>query len=221
MELKEALVQRKSIRGYLKRSVPQETVREVLCLASRSISSVNCQPWEFVVLTGETLKKVSTDNAVCFREKLPTDIPDIYGLEGAYRKRQVEIGKALLQSMGIAREDKERRAWWTERGFRFFDAPVGILLCIDTSLDQTLFRTEIGCIAQSITLAAMEFGLSTCVANQPAMYQRGMHQYAGVAENKKALLGIALGYEDESFAANHVISTREDIDAITLWRGFT
>lgn len=220
MDLREAIETRKSIRGYMNRPVSREDIQGVLKLASRAISSVNCQPWEFVVLTGDVLKKVCEDNIACFREKLPTDIPDIYGLDGIYRKRQVEIGKALLQSMGINKDDKERRIWWTERGYRFFDAPVGILICIDVSLNENLLRTEIGCIAQNIALAAMEYGLSTCVANQPAMYQRGMRRYAFVPENKKAILGVAIGYADESFAANHIVSTREDIDNLTTWCGF-
>lgn len=220
MELKEAIQSRRSIRGYLDQGVSREIIHAVLELASRAVSSVNCQPWEFAVMTGDVLKKVCDENIACLHEGAPVEIPEIHGFEGPYRKRQVEIGKALLQSMDIAREDKEQRKWWGERGYRFFDAPVGILVYMDTSLDEGIFRFEIGCITQNIALAAMEYGLATCVANQPAMYQRGMHKYLGIPENKKAAIGIALGYPDWTFPANQVISTREDVNQLTKWYGF-
>lgn len=41
----------------------------------------------------------------------------------------------------------------------------------------------------------------------------------GIPEGKRIVTGISIGYEDPSFAANAVISPRENIDDITEWFG--
>ena len=51
MELKEAVMKRRSIRGYLDTPVSREVIREVLELAVHAVSGVNSQPWEFYVST--------------------------------------------------------------------------------------------------------------------------------------------------------------------------
>ena len=55
MELKTAILQRRSIRGFLDRAVSRDTLEEVLKLAQRAVSSKNSQPWLVHVVTGEPL----------------------------------------------------------------------------------------------------------------------------------------------------------------------
>ena len=45
MELREAILQRKSIRGFLDKPVARDTLEEVLKLAQRAVSGKNSQPW--------------------------------------------------------------------------------------------------------------------------------------------------------------------------------
>ena len=122
--------------------------------------------------------------------------------------------------MEVAREDKEKRLWWAQRGFRFFDAPAVIILYMDSSLDQAACRVEMGCVAQNICLAAMEHGLGTCVENQAINYQKALRRELGISDDKCFITGIAIGYPDWDFPANNVISTRVDISENTKWFGF-
>ena len=122
--------------------------------------------------------------------------------------------------MGIERSDRERRHWWLQRGFRFFDAPAVILLYMDEHWDEMSHRFEMGTIAQNLCLAAMEFGLGTCVEYQAVMYQRGIREQLGLPAGKRFACGIAIGYPDDSFPANQVVTPREDVDAMTHWYGF-
>ena len=62
MELTNAILQRRSIRGFRPDPIPQETLRQVLELASRAVSAQNTQPWEFAVVTGEPLKALRRAN---------------------------------------------------------------------------------------------------------------------------------------------------------------
>ena len=218
MELKEAILTRRSIRGYLPDPVPQEVLRDVLKLATRAVSGQNVQPWEFVVLTGDALKAVAAENIVDLENDRDPDYPDPpLAEEGLDRARF--IGRQLFTSMNIERGDKERRNWWLQRGFRFFDAPAVILLTIDKKWASD-YRFDIGCVAQSICLAAMEYGLGTCVESQAVTYQRGVRELMGIPDSKEFVYGIAIGYPDPEFPANAVITPREEVDNVTHWYGF-
>lgn len=220
MELKTAINERKSVRGYKPDTVSKDIIKEVLTLATRAVSAVNCQPWEFLVITGEILqdiKKANMEDLHLGREEDKKDSPLPAGI---YTTRSKEIGKSLLIAMDIKREDMEGRRWWMERGYRFFDAPAVIILMMDNEFDEAAYRLEMGCVAQNICLAALEYGLGTCVENQAVTYQRGLKHYLNIPENKRFVTGIAIGYPDDEFKANHVRSTRADIDEITSWYGF-
>jgi nitroreductase len=220
MELREAINGRRSIRGFTSQPVARETLREVLNLATRAVSSINCQPWEFVVATGAVLDALKERNMEMLRNGEPEDRKDAEVPDGPYKDRGRTIGKALLSAMNITREDKEGRVWWNERGYRFFDAPAVIFLLMDESLDETAYRFDMGCVAQNICLAALEQGLGTCVEDQAVTYQKGARELLNIPESKRFVIGIAIGYPDQEFPANNVVSTREDIDQITSWHGF-
>lgn len=218
MELRKAINERKSIRGFKPDPVSQATLREVLRLATRAVSTVNAQPWEFAVITGDVLAAIGKDNIDSLHSG-PPDMNDV-PIEGIYRNRRVTLAKQLFAAMGVARDDRERRSWWEQRGFRFFDAPAAIILYMDSALDEAVFRFDMGCVTQNICLAAMEFGLGTCVEDQAVMYHRGLRNYLNIPQSKRFVTGIAIGYPDWDFPANNVVSPREDVDDVTAWYGF-
>ena len=55
MQFKDVVMGRKSIRAYKKDKVSKETLYEVLTLASRAVSGENMQPWEFYVITNNSI----------------------------------------------------------------------------------------------------------------------------------------------------------------------
>lgn len=219
MELREAIQNRKSIRGFKDEPVSKETLKEVLALASRAVSALNSQPWKFAVLTGDIKEKIGEENVACYVNDEPEDVTDPQ-LDGIYRRRRIDIAKQLFSVMEIAREDVEKREWWTKRGFRFFDAPAAILIYMDEDLDVADNIFNIGCVTQNICLAAMEYGLGTCVELQAVNYLKGVHKYLDIPEEKNFVIGIAIGYPDDEFPANSVVTAREDINDITSWYGF-
>jgi nitroreductase len=219
MELKEAILARHSTRGYLPTPVPQDVLKTVLELGTRAVSAQNTQPWKFAVVTGEVLDKIREANMADYDADTTPDYPDAE-LTPVQKDRARTIGKQLLTSMEIAREDRERRDWWMRRGFRFFDAPAVILIYMDSDLDETYYRMEMGTVAQTICFAAMTQGLGTCVENQAITWQAGINKYLDLPENARLAIGIAIGYPDPDFAANHVVTPREDVDNLTTWYGF-
>jgi len=71
MELKEAMKGRRSIRKYLNRDIPNSVIEELLALAIQAPSSMDGQPWHFIVVRKEMVKKrlVEIKNKYCPIEK--------------------------------------------------------------------------------------------------------------------------------------------------------
>ena len=126
---------------------------------------------------------------------------------------------SLFELMGIEREDKEKRLQWMERGFRFFDAPVAIIVVTDKSLAENTPLIDIGIVIQSICLAAMNYGLGTCIEDQGCLYPEVLRDIAGIPDTKRVVMAIALGYPDWEFPANKITTTRVPVDENTTWRG--
>ena len=219
MELSSAILHRHSIRGFQSTPVPQEILAKILELGSRAVSTNNIQPWGFAVVCGEPLDALREANLLDLAENRPPDHPDI-PLTDHYLERARDVGRSLFAAMKIAREDRERRSWWLRRGYAFFNAPAVILLHMDRSLDEAAYRFDMGCVAQNICLAAMEYGLGTCVENQAITYQRGIREILGIPETRRLVCGIAIGYPDKEFPANQVITEREPLDRTCQWFGF-
>ena len=122
--------------------------------------------------------------------------------------------------MDIQREDKAKRAWWLERGFRFFDAPVAIIVVTDKTLSETGPLFDIGAVVQSICLAALNYGIGTCIEDQGVLYPDVARELAGIPDTKRIMIAVAMGYPDPDFPANRIKSTREPVDRVTTWVGF-
>ena len=57
MELLEAIKTRRAIRRFKKDPVSPEMIEKMLEAARWAPSSINCQPWEFIVVTDPEIKK--------------------------------------------------------------------------------------------------------------------------------------------------------------------
>jgi nitroreductase len=223
MDVLDAIRRRKSIRGYKSDPVPKATLREILEIATRAPSAMNTQPWEFVVVTGETLRKIQKGCAEKFNageDWQPEHHVIGWTNDSIYRMRQVDLAKHIFQIMDISREDKVKRAAWMERGFRYFDAPAAIVICVDKGLSEVGPILDVGAVMQNICLAALHFGLGTCIHDQGVMYPDVVKRYADIPESKRLIIAISIGYPDEKSVVNKVTSTREPIESLTKWIGF-
>ena len=217
MDVIEAIKARKSIRGYKPDPVPREVLAEILQIAGRAPSSMNTQPWEFTVIAGATLEKIKHASV----EKFNAGEQGKLGWENERftdkcRERQVALAIQLYQSMGIAREEREKRTAWERRGFRCFDAPAIIIVSVDKEhLPRTQF--DVGALAQTLALAALKYGLGTCMHDQGISYPEVFEKFAGIPESKWMIICLSIGYPDGIFPADKIVSGREPIDNITTW----
>ncbi len=221
MDIIQAINTRRSIRGYRPDPVPRETIRDILALATRAPSGKNAQPWEFAVLGSEVLRQIAAENAANMVRGVPeyADVRMTYP-QGIYLERGVEIAKKLLQAMQIPREDREKRSLWWQRGFRYFDAPVAILILTDRSMDLAQAQYDTGLLSQTLCLAALAHGLSTCIVRQGVLYPDVIRAHTTIPDDKLITVAISLGYADPGFAANAVVSHRVPAEELTDWYGF-
>jgi nitroreductase len=223
MDVIEAIKTRKSIRGFRPSPIDRSVLRTILEISTRAPSILNTQPWEFAVITGKALENIKRENVEMFLAGKATPAEHLVSAwpkDSVYRRRQVEIGMQLFSLMNIARDDTEKRAQWAQRGLRYFDAPAVIILLLDRKLTESGALFDMGAMAQTLCLAAVSFGLGTCIEVQGVSYPTVIRKYAHVPESKRIIAAIAIGYPDKDFPANKLASARESIDNITTWCGF-
>lgn len=222
MDTIEAIKTRKSIRGFKPDQVSKRVIKEILEIATRAPSAMNTQPWEFTIITGEVLEEIRRRNIKKLNSEPPHPDHLVMGwsMDSIYRQRQVDLGKQIFQLMKIKKEDTERRSRWIERGFRYFDAPSAIIISVDKSLTDEGPLLDIGAVIQTICLAALNYGLGTCIEDQGVMYPEVLRELAGIPESKRIIISIAIGYPDWNFPANKLESKRETIGNISSWVGF-
>ncbi len=223
MDILEAITKRKSIRSFRPKAVSKDILLEILEISCRAPSSVNQQPWEFAVIAGDVLEKIRQKNIDNLLSGVPAqrDYPtEDRPRDSVYRKRQVDLAKELFTLMDIPRDDKKKRMDWLLRGFGYFGAPAVIIIFTDKCLCDTGTLLDIGAVMQNICLAALKFGLGTCIENQGIQYSDMLREIIGIPDTKKIAVSIAIGYPDWEFPANRLVSSREPADNLTLWQGF-
>ena len=223
MEFDDVIMGRRSIRGYLDKPVPRELIEEVLALAMRAPSSMNTQPWHFHVITGEPLTKIRAGNT----ERILAGEPDSREFRkgvpfaGVHRERQITVAKQLFGAMGIERDDKEKRQDWVLRGFRQFDAPVCVIITYDRACDGSDDSPfDCGAVSTALVNAAWSRGLGCVINSQGIMQSPVVREHAGIPDDQVIMKSIALGWPDESFPANAVVSERKSVDEAAVFVGF-
>ena len=224
MKYDEVVSGRRSIRGYKPDPVPQSLIKEVLGLAMRSPSSMNTQPWNFTVVTGEVLDRIRQGNTERNLAGVPHSREFRIGspFAGQHRDRQVGVAKQLFAAMDIAREDAEKRQDWVLRGFRQFDAPVCIIITYYAVLadsDDTAF--DCGAVTTALVNAAWSRGLGAVINSQGIMQSPVVREHANIPDDQVIMKAVALGWPDDTFPANAVVSERKSVDEAATFLGFT
>lgn len=223
MPFDDVILGRRSIRGYKPDPVPQALIKEIITLAMRAPSSMNTQPYNFYVISGDPLNRIRSGNA----ERAIAGVPDSRefrtggAFAGQHRDRQIGVAKQLFSAMGIERDDKVMRQDWVLRGFRQFDAPVCVIITYDRVLegsDDTPF--DCGVVATALVNAAWSRGLCAVINSQGIMQSPVVREHAGIPEDQVIMKSIALGWPDEAFPANAVVSERRSVDDAATFVGF-
>ncbi len=202
-----AITSRKSIRAFKPDPVPRDVIEDILRVAGRAPSGTNVQPWKITVLTGEPLQRLSQRILAAFDDDTEraahTEEYDYYPLKwtSPYVDRRRKLGWELYGLLGITRDDKAGMHHQHGRNYRYFDAPVGLIVTIDRIMAQGSWL-DTGMFLQSIMVAARARGLATCPQAAFNQFHRIIEAELGVPETEMVVCGMALGWADMSKVEN-------------------
>jgi nitroreductase len=102
--------------------------------------------------------------------------------------------------------------------YRFFDAPSAIF--IFTERDVSVWAMmNIGLLAQTISLAALNYGLGSIMLAAGASYPDIVRKKLNVPYSRQLVIAMAIGYPDNDAAVNKFRTERVPLAEICSWHG--
>ena len=223
MDVLDAIARRKSIRAFKPDPIPRETLQAILSASQRAPSGTNTQPWHTYVCTGAVKDAISADvleMAATGGGKGYHDY-DYYPerWQEPHQSRRRGVGWGLYGLLGIEKGDREASARQGARNFKFFDAPVGLFVTVDSYLTRGSWA-DTGMYIQTIMLAAQGHGVDSCPQAAWIPFQEPIYKHLGIPEDQHLVSGMSLGYADPDAIENTLVSEREAVENVVTWQGF-
>lgn len=223
MHVDDALLSRRSVRGFRPDPVPRASIEHILRVAARTPSGTNMQPWRAYVVVGAAKDALSA--AVLAARAADPDgfqrewkyYPDQF--REPYLGRRRKVGFDLYRHAGVAKGDKEGMFRQHGKNFTFFGAPVGIFFTIDKDLEIGSWLDH-GMLLQSVMLAARGQGLHTCPQAAWPPFHQIIREHLDIPETESVVCGMAVGFEDESVPENALATMREPLERWTSFIGY-
>jgi coenzyme F420-0:L-glutamate ligase/coenzyme F420-1:gamma-L-glutamate ligase len=175
------LSERRSVRKYLPREVPNELVKRVLLAGGRAPSAHNAQPWRFIVIADPSVKRAL---ALAMAEAWAVDlIRDGFAVEAEKRKTRIE---------------------------QFEKAPVIIVACLTTedmrkfndvrrqNCERDLAIQSLGAALENLLLAAHALGLGACWFSAPCFCKETVRKTLNIPGSIEPEALVVMGYPAET-----------------------
>jgi len=205
---------RQSVRAYLPKLVPDSMLRAILMSARRAPSGSNLQPGAFLSLQGAARERLSSNLTQAWRNG-QHEVEDYtyfpQPMPMALKRHQAASAQALYGALGIAREDRAGRDGQFERNFKFFDAPVALVITIRRDFGSGGYL-DLGMAIYGLMLAAQSHGLATCAIGTLASYPNLVRRSLQLDEQCAIVCGLALGYADAAAPVNRTTTTRCELN---------
>ena len=218
MDVREAVMTRRSIRAFRPDPVSRELLDEILQKALWAPSWGNTQAWGLTIVAGEALDRIKeeyverTKKGVAPKPDLvmPTTWDEKEG--GRYR----ELGKTLFNALGIQREDQEKRAAYYLEMAQSFGAPHMLYLHLRKEFNSYALMDG-GILLQTIALLAVERGLGTCFLAVSVLHPDVIRAHAAIPSDRVIVMGMAIGYPRLHDPVNLFDRTRGRSEDFVKW----
>lgn len=211
MNVIDAVRERRSVRRFTPRAVPDDVLRSLVEDAARAPSGGNLQPWRIYVVNGESMGRLREHLA----SQAPIDRPeyDIYpaALGEPYRTNRFTVGEQMYATLGIARDDKEGRRRQFAHNGDFFGAPAALFCYVDRQMGLPQW-SDLGMYLQTFMLLAVERGLATCAQEYWSVRHAAVTSFTGAPADEMLFCGMSIGYEDTSAPINTLRSERMPLE---------
>ncbi|WP_321344941.1 nitroreductase [Breoghania sp.] len=213
---------RHSCRAFLPDAIPLADLQAMLSEARKAPSSSNLQPGGFHVFTGEALKSFSDALAIHAGAEKPEPPEYAYfpdPMPPFLHERRRGAGYALYAALGIERRDIARRKEQFAANYRFFDAPVGMVVTIRRDMGAGCYL-DLGMMVMALMLGAEERGVATCAIGAFSNYARFIHAHLGLPEDELVVCGLAMGKRDGDHPVNLFRTERAGLADYASFHGF-
>ena len=109
---------------------------------------------------------------------------------------------------------------WHDENFRFFGAPVGLILTPDCRLGLDAL-IDLGLFMHGVAVAARGLGLDTCPQAAFAHYHTIIRSELRLAPEDMVIRGMSLGYANMSAPANRLHTEREPASSFITFHSGT
>ncbi|MBW2031255.1 MAG: nitroreductase [Deltaproteobacteria bacterium] len=216
MDIMKAIETRRSTRAFLDKPLGKDTLEKLLSLATRAPSAINLQPWEIYVVSGEDRKRLSRILVKRMRERNISCGPGASRpLPDYFVERQRGLLECIVPNLP---EDHDFQDFINEGSCDFYGAPTGIIVTIDEVFSSARL-TDIGVFVGYLLLAAHSLGLGTCPIGLITAFDDEIKEFLNIPEEKKVVIGIAVGHADPDGPVNRSLSTRAPLSELVRWRG--
>ena len=186
ISLLDAIHTQRAIRRFTDEPVPDKAIQRILEAAVRAPSGRNRQPWRFVVIRDEDVKRQIGD----------------------YYRRACEaagIGQERIPELSKKVNDSVRHL-----AYHMGDAPVLIMVCIEHATPEAAKSSSLTAgssiypAVQNLMLAARALGLGTALTTVHTMFEDEIKSELGVPPNVQTAALIPLGYPapEENFGGS-------------------
>jgi len=221
MQVREAILQRRTIRWFLPDPVPEEILREILAEALWAPSWGNTQPFEIVVATGAPLERFKEENERALREARASepDVPMPEHWPELHQTRYRDVGRCVLQALEIPRGDSQARLDYYGRMFALFGAPALVVMTLSREIALEYAMLDVGLFLQTFCLAAEDRGLGTAILAASVRYPEIVRRHFSIPEDRRIIMGVAVGRPDLDAPVNRFPRTRAPLEQMVRWVG--
>jgi nitroreductase len=207
MELENAIKTRRSVRKYKSKSVPKESISEILEAANLAPSATNRQPWEFMVVHRSYLDRLDQLLREAFAGRVAGISEDT--MRQAIKDLPIPVDESGDKLKGLG------HFYRTLGG-----APVAIVVSVPKETDPWIWKNYISdasAATENLLLAAWDKGLGTCWLTGPLKTRADMiASFLGISENREIVAIVALGYPDHK----PTMPPKQDVNQKVRWIGF-
>ena len=184
-------------------------------MAINAPSANNLQPWEITVVMDKEKERLSRTLLKAYREKhISCSSGAIKPMPQCIRQRGIQTNDEMKVYTNKLRVTLD--AFVNEGSCSFYGAPAVIIICLDDCFSSRQM-VDAGTFTAYFVLAAHASGLSTCPIGLITEYSGEIKELLNIPENKKVVIGIALGYADPANPVNQFRSSRIDISELVRW----
>ena len=217
MNIKQLIESRYSVRSFLDKDVDFKKVKSILDTANSAPSGGNIQPWKVYVLGNNSKNELITQALNNYDTGVQEDIEyEIYPkpLAEEYKKRRSQCAADMYDALSIARDDIDTRLKQVRENFKFFGAPIGMIVTIDKSFAQNGWG-HVGMFLQNLWLTAINEGLGVCLQESWSIYPKTVKKVIDCPDSEIIWCGIAMGYPNNEDPINNYRTSRDSLDTFT------